>query len=470
MTDPTGRGAVLTPEFANGKLTRVNILDGGQGYTNPTATVYAEYGSGATVSLSLGAIGDYPGCVTYYEQRRFFGGTRVRPQMLWGTRPGTESDMSYTIPTQDDNRIKFRIAAQQASRVQHLVPISQLLALTETAEFRITSVNSDALTPNSISVKPQSYIGASPVQPVIINNTAVYAASRGGHLRELGYNWQANGFITSDLSIRAPHLFELGKRVVDLSVTAAPEQIIWGATNKGELYGLTYLPEQNVGAWHVHTTKDGYFESCAVVTEGEEDRLYVVVRRLVNGAYVRYVERMGTMSAATLEESFYVDSGLTYRGVPVSTLQGLNHLEGCTVAVLGDGAVMPPQKVKNGKITLPEEHSVIHVGLPITAELQTLPIAIQLNDGSYGRGHTANINKAWLQVYRSSGIWVGPSFEELTENKQRTDEPYGAPPNAVTGTVAVLTTPSWKDEGKVCVRQADPLPLKITGLTVDLAG
>lgn len=470
VTDPTGRGAVLTPEFANGKLTRVNILDGGQGYTNPTATVYAEYGSGAAVSLSLGAIGDYPGCVTYYEQRRFFGGTRVRPQMLWGTRPGTESDMSYTIPTQDDNRIKFRIAAQQASRVQHLVPISQLLALTETAEFRITSVNSDALTPNSISVKPQSYIGASPVQPVIINNTAVYAASRGGHLRELGYNWQANGFITSDLSIRAPHLFELGKRVVDLSVTAAPEQIIWGATNKGELYGLTYLPEQNVGAWHVHTTKDGYFESCAVVTEGEEDRLYVVVRRLVNGAYVRYVERMGTMSAATLEESFYVDSGLTYRGVPVSTLQGLNHLEGCTVAVLGDGAVMPPQKVKNGKITLPEEHSVIHVGLPITAELQTLPIAIQLNDGSYGRGHTANINKAWLQVYRSSGIWVGPSFEELTENKQRTDEPYGAPPNAVTGTVAVLTTPSWKDEGKVCVRQADPLPLKITGLTVDLAG
>ena len=220
----------------------------------------------------------------------------------------------------------------------------------------------------------------------------------------------------------------------------------------------------------MHTTKDGYFESCAVVTEGEEDRLYVVVRRLVNGDYVRYVERMGTMSAATLEESFYVDSGLTYRGVPVSTLQGLNHLEGCTVAVLGDGAVMPPQKVKNGKITLPEEHSVIHVGLPITAELQTLPIAIQLNDGSYGRGHTANINKAWLQVYRSSGIWVGPSFEELTENKQRTDEPYGAPPNAVTGTVAVLTTPSWKDEGKVCVRQADPLPLKITGLTVDLAG
>ncbi len=272
----------------------------------------------------------------------------------------------------------------------------------------------------------------------------------------------------------------------------------------------------------MHSTKDGAFESCAVVTEGEEDRLYVVVRRLVNGAYVRYVERMGTMSAATLEESFFVDSGLTYRGVPVSTLQGLNHLEGCTVAVLGDGAVMPPQvmppqKVKNGKITLPEEHSVIHVGLPITAELQTLPIAVQLNDGSYGRGHTANINKAWLQVYRSSGIWVGPSFEELTENKQRTDEPFGAPPNAgrghtaninkawlqvyrssgiwvgpsfeeltenkqrtdepfgappnaVTGTVAVLTTPSWKDEGKVCVRQADPLPLKITGLTVDLAG
>lgn len=220
----------------------------------------------------------------------------------------------------------------------------------------------------------------------------------------------------------------------------------------------------------MHTTKDGYFESCAVVTEGEEDRLYVVVRRLVNGAYVRYVERMGTMSAATLEESFYVDSGLTYRGVPVSTLQGLNHLEGCTVAVLGDGAVMPPQKVKNGKITLPEEHSVIHVGLPITAELQTLPIAIQLNDGSYGRGHTANINKAWLQVYRSSGIWVGPSFEELTENKQRTDEPYGCSAECRDRHCCRADNAFLEGRGKGLRKAGDPPPLKITGLTVDLAG
>lgn len=470
VTDPTGRGAVLTPEFSDGKLVKVNIIDGGQGYTNPTATVVADIGSGAKVSLALGEIGDYPGCVTYFEQRRFFGGTRVRPQMMWATRPGTESDMSYTIPTQDDNRIRFRIAAQQASRVLHLLPLSQLLVLTETSEFRVTSVNSDAITPNSISVKPQAYIGSSQVQPIIINNTGIYCASRGGHLREIGYNYQYSGFVTNDLAIRTPHLFELGKRITDLAVMMSPEQVVWGSVSNGDLYGFTYIPEQNVGAWHVHTTVNGAFESLAVVTEDEEDRLYLVVRRLIGGTYRRYIERMGQFAVSEPQEGFFVDSGLTYRGKPTDKLSGLSHLEGCTVAILGDGAVLPQQVVKDGAIELHEEHSIIHVGLPITAELQTLPIALALNDGSYGRGHTVNINKAWLQVYRSSGVWVGPTFDKLTEFKQRTTEPYGVPPEEISDTIAVLTTPTWRDQGQLCVRQYDPLPLKITGLTADIAG
>ena len=103
--------------------------------------------------------------------------------------------MSYALPVNDTDRIKFRVAAREANTIRHIVPLTQLILLTSSAEWRVTSVNSDAITPTSISVKPQSYVGASNVQPVIVNNSLVYAAARGGHVRELGYSWQANGFI-----------------------------------------------------------------------------------------------------------------------------------------------------------------------------------------------------------------------------------------------------------------------------------
>ena len=133
------------------------------------------------------AAGDYPAAVTYYEQRRMFGGTLNALQKIWGTRSGTESDITYSLPIRDDDRIAFKISAREANTIRHLVPLSDLLVLTSSAEFRITAVNTDALTPSSISVKPQSYIGASNVQPVIINNNLVYAAARGGHMREMAY-------------------------------------------------------------------------------------------------------------------------------------------------------------------------------------------------------------------------------------------------------------------------------------------
>ena len=121
--------------------------------------------------------------------------------------------------------------------------------LTGSAEWRVTSVNSDAITPTSISVKPQSYVGSNNSQPVIVNNSMVYAASRGGHVRELGYNWQANGFITGDLSLRAAHLFD-NFAILDMGMAKAPLPVVWFINDQGKLLGLTYVPEQAIGAWH----------------------------------------------------------------------------------------------------------------------------------------------------------------------------------------------------------------------------
>lgn len=70
------------------------------------------------------ATNEYPAAVSYFEQRRGFGGTNLLPQNLWLTRIGTDSNFSYSIPTRDADAISFRIAALQANRIRHLVPLA----------------------------------------------------------------------------------------------------------------------------------------------------------------------------------------------------------------------------------------------------------------------------------------------------------------------------------------------------------
>jgi hypothetical protein len=496
---------------------------------------------------------NFPGAVSYFEQRRVFAGTNNEPQTILMTKSGTESNLSFGLPIRDDDRIKFRVAAREANTIRHIVPLTNLLMLTGSAEWRVSSINSDAITPSSISVKPQSYVGANNAQPVIVNNSMVYASSRGGHVRELGYNWQANGFITGDLSLRAPHLFD-NLTVTDMALAKSPIPIVWFISSNGKLLGFTYVPEQTIGAWHQHDT-DGTFESVATVSEGNDDALYCVIKRTINGATKKFIERMNSRLYAKDRDAFFVDAGSTYDGtntdasrnvtisggtnytrgesvtitanynlfnappnvddvgdaivlisgtnyyrcnitattnatvatvkldvdLPASlqntaittfevarnVISGLNYLEGKTVSILADGAVHPQKTISSGSITLDRASSVVHIGLEYESDLQTMPMSLQAE--AFGQGRVKNVNHVWLRVLESSGIFAGPSADKLIEAKQRTDEPYGSPPRLKTEDIKIMLTPTWQDNGQIFVRQTDPLPLTVVGMTIEVA-
>ncbi|HVW78510.1 MAG TPA: hypothetical protein VHB45_12915 [Alloacidobacterium sp.] len=515
----------------------------------------------------LTGAGNYPGAVAYFGQRRVFAGSLNQPQNVWMTKVGTESDFSYALPTEDSDRIAIRVSQLQSDRVLHVLPLANLLMLTSGAEIRVSAVNSEALTPSTISALPQSYIGANSVQPQAVNNVAVFCAARGGHVREIGYSWQSDSYVTGDLSLRAAHLFD-NLSILDMAYMKAPRPILWFISSNGNLLGLTYIPEEQIGSWHRHDT-DGVFESVACVSEGSEDRLYAVVRRVINGNTVRYVERMASRLFEAQADAFFVDAGTTWSGVNTSDvtltvtegavygsttlkpyvvtasadafaatdvgdvltftyvagtlddgtpnmvmakvtvsefvsatvvqsmpiqlptpdplagqtfaganwgwkrkkLSGLTWLEGKTVSILGDGAVYPQAVVTNGAISLQYPAQTIQVGLPYTSDLRTLPLILQV-DGA-GQGMQKNINRVWLKLWRSGGIFIGPDENTLIELKQRTTENYGQPP-ALKGQdddaeeVDMRTVPMWQSSGQVFVRQNDPLPLSIVGLTLEV--
>ena len=413
------------------------------------------------------ATGNYPGAVTYNEQRRCFGGTNNKPQNIWMTRSATESNMSYSIPTVADNRIAFRIAAREASRVQHLVPVANLMMFTPSCEWKVTSGDGNALSSANITVKPQSYIGANNVTPAVVGNSILFAAARGGHLREMSYNWQANGYLTQDICLLAPHLFDYNS-IVDMAYQKSPYPMLWCVSSSGQLLGMTYVPEQQVAGWHHHDTTNGVFESVCCITENNQDYLYAIINRTFGGVTHRFVERMASRYFNTVADTFFVDCGAQYNGAPATTISGLDWLNGQTVNILADGAVVPPQVVTGGAITLTTAASKVTVGLPITADVQTLPLEVQI-DGAFGQGRLMNVNSVFLRVYRSSGILAGPSFDKLTQYKQRTTEPYGTPPNPVSAEIKIPILASWENNGQVCIRQTDPLPLTIASMTIEVA-
>jgi len=306
------------------------------------------------------------------------------------------------------------------------------------------------------------------VTPQVVNNLILYAAARGGHIREVSYSWQVSGYTSSDICLMAPHLFDYNT-ILDMAYSRGPVPILWAISSSGSLLGMTYVPEQQLAAWHHHdTAASGVFESCCVVTENNEDMLYVIVNRVINGSTVRYVERLHTRLYATPADAFYVDAGTTYNtGSPVTTISGLTWLEGQTVNILADGAVMNPRVVTGGSITLDQPAIKVTIGLPITAQLQTLP-AIISSDPAAGHGNQKNVNKVWLRVYRSSGIHVGPDFNNLVTYAQRTTESYGSPPNLINDVIEVVLNPVSGVNGQVCIQQTDPLPLDIAAITLEM--
>lgn len=413
--------------------------------------------------------GDWPSSATYVEQRRVFAATDNRPQTIWMTRSATESNMAQSTPLRDDDAIILTIKAMQQNRVRHVMPLGDLVALTAGGEFRVYAAGSDVLTPTTATPKPQSYVGASNVQPALAENAVLYAEASGAHVREFAYSGEGlNGstYTSSDVCVLAPHLFD-GYTVIDMAFSRTSGcPILWVVRSDGVLLGMTYLPGQNVRAWHRHTTA-GVFESVCCVPEAAEDVLYAIVRRTINGATVRTIERLQSRRFDSQADAFRVDCGLSYSGAPATVISGLGHLEGMPVAVLADGAVVNGLTVASGAITLPVAASKVHVGLAYVCELQTLPVSWQA-DEALGQGSQKNVSQMHLRVNRAGALLIGPAGGRLTETKRRTTEPYGTAPSLRTGWDHTPVTPRWDDDAGILVRNENPLPATVLALVLDV--
>jgi hypothetical protein len=255
----------------------------------------------------------WPSHVFYYQGRRGYAASGAQPNVVWLTRTNAFNDFSTSTPLIDTDALTFPLNSGKLDSIQGTLIMDKLVMLTEGAEWALGTGRDDVATPGNSIPKAQGYRGSDPIQPLIVGDAGMFVQAKGTIVRDIDFDVAKDKYSGTDLTVFADHLFE-GRTVVSWTYQQHPNSNIWIVLDNGALLGLTYMREQQVLGWHRHDSGDDFFESVCCVGEQGEDAVYAVVRRLINGTYKRYIERLDTRLITNTKYAFFVDSGKTYDG------------------------------------------------------------------------------------------------------------------------------------------------------------
>lgn len=455
-------------------VTQIQLLSPGTGYGSAPAVTISAGTVTATATATLGAssLGN-PTVPGFFQQRLVLAGQTSAPQTFYMSQPGGYYNFNVSNPIQEDDSITGTIVSGQLNTIKSLVPQpSGLLVLTDKASFLLNGGSlGSAVSPSSIVANAQSFNGVSDVPPIVSNFDTLYVQSKGSIIRDSSYNFYANVFTGTDISVLSSHLF-YGFTVLEWAWAEEPFKNVWAIRNDGAMLTLTFLKEQEFIGW-THSVSQGPFRSVATITEaitnfGSVDAVYVVVDR----SGFKYIERLAERNyPGGARDAWCVDSGLQYNGTATTTFTGAEHLGGLTVTGLADGIVIPPFVMPaNGNFTLATAASKVTVGLGFTAKLQTL--AIDLGEPTV-QGQLKQISAVTVRVADALGLKMGRTFDTLVVMKDLVVGNVGSASNELvtdlqTCDARTVIDASWTVPGQYCIQQDLPFPATVLGVIPEI--
>ena len=201
-----------------------------------------------------------------------------------------------------------------------------------------------------------------------------------------------------------------------------------------------------------------------------EDELWVIVKRTINGSTRRYVEVFSDFDfdETDAEVFHFIDSGLSYDGTATTTITGLEHLIGENVQILADGATHDNKVVdSNGHITLDRSAKKVKIGLPYNSILQTMRLegGSAVGEGT-SQGKVKRISKVVLRLFETVGVKCGPSLTKLDIVPFRTtsdtlDQPVST---FLSGDKILEIDDDYNTNSYIFVVQDQPLPLSVLAI------
>jgi hypothetical protein len=433
------------------------------------------FNGGQADSFRMGAWSSstgWPSIVSFHDQRLVFGRTSTEPQTIWATVTGSYEDMA---PTQadstvlDTNAITVTIASGKSNPITWIETGPVLLVGTIGAEFQVKpSSLSKGLAPTNISVLPQTSFGSiDPADAQRFGSSVLFIQRGGTKVREMIYDFNIDAFNSKDLTIISEHILRDNGGAIASAFQTQPTGILWVVLANGKLAGLTYERDQDVISWHLHEVGgSGVVESITTIPGDTNDDVYLIVKRTIAGSVKRYVERIevdfDTNSGHLRKDAFFVDSGLTYSGVPATTITGLSHLNGAEVQVLADGIYVGLKTVAGGQITLTTAASKVSVGFSSTAVIGSLEYEGGSPAGT-SQGKTKRIPEVVIRVKDSLPFFQGPDEDSLEVMPVQHFGDVEETAQTFTGDVRFGLDGTYEG-GAFTLQQAHPYPMSVLAM------
>ena len=448
-------GVVEITSIENGKTAKVNILNGIKEGEPSHKWKLGSWNRGS----------GYPKLCTFYQDRFVVAATNKKPNYIWMSRTGDYPNFGVekvegTIT--DDSAITLPVINRKMCEIRHLIPANDLIILTSGNEWIVSG--DKTITPTNCNLKTQTQRGALSCEPQFIGNRCVFVQERGGTVRDMGYSYESDNYTGQDLT-----LFVKTRVRGYLTITSAyaqdPDSIIYYIRNDGEINCLTYIPEQKVYGWS-HFVTNGKYLYCESVSEGEQDSLYTLVERTLQGKKVKCIERMVPLYSDGV--NVFLDCYVEFKSSNAIDSINIPHLSGQTVQVVIDDKQQPDMVVPDdGLLQLNVSGSNIKIGLPFTSKIRIPSVEMQMQDGTL-QGRVATVSRVVLRMYKSFGGKIGRTFDRM-------DDITLSPNELFTGDKPVILPKmgiNYSTDTSICIKHSDPFPFNLLSITriVEIGG
>lgn len=411
----------------------------------------------------------YPSVCGIQEQRMAMGATLEDFELIEASRSGCYNNFTMSNPIQDNDAISVRATGKQVNTIYHFISLNDLLITTSNGVWKLMPGDTGYLSGKDPKMKQQNTWPCDNVEPLIIGNQALFFSD--GHIRTLGYALASDGYDGEDICIFATHLFD-GRKVVDWGYCSSKYQV-WVVFDDGQAACLTYIKEHQLVAFTRYVT-DGWIESICPVKEASGESLYAVVVRDINGEGKRGIERFVLEQTITSKDSDYLFMDCASELISetaITTISGLEYLEGRSVGVMVDGGYQGEKIVEDGtiKIDIPGRH--IKVGLLYTAMLRTLSVDYPTEKSATALGTKKRITRVKVLV-ENSGMFKAAEIDEDALNYSETSlnyQKYGEGYDLMTGYKSLDLLGGYNSNGEIVIVSQDPVPLTINALVAEVA-
>jgi len=291
----------------------------------------------------------YAGAIAFHEQRMILAGSANAPQRIWFSNSNADYE-NFEAGIEDDDPFIIKIASQKGDPIRWLFSDQVLFVGTSGSIFRIkNSANSSAITPTDIDVKKHIAYGSANIQPEAVGEVPIYIQKNNQTVRAISFSIDSDKYKAVDITTDSDHI--TGTGVTSLEYQQIPLSCLWAIREDGQIARLVLETDQQVQAWSRYVTQ-GTFETVAVVSDAQDnDEIYSIVKRTINGVTKRFVEVQEPNYLVDDLNGLFLDSSLTYNGTQSTTLT-LTDVLGSSVLLTEDGDVL---LTESGDVLLTED-------------------------------------------------------------------------------------------------------------------